>query len=529
MKRAIVAAFLVLTAAKVLVAARLDLFGDEAFYWQCGQRPAIAYADHPPVTAMLVRLGTEIAGDSTLGVRLVFLLLGALFPLAVYALARPLAGRRDAWLAAGAALCVPAFAQLGVLAVPDAVLLPLTAVFILAFERATAPRRTGWWLLAGLAGAAGLATHYRFVLAPAAAFVYLLASRQGRRHWQRPGPWLMFAALSVGLAPAVVYNLRSDFLAVRYYLAGRHGGFDAEALLEHLGAQALLVTPLLYAALIAVLVTLCRKALAGDDRATLAVTFTFAYLGLFLLASPFEDSGLVVAHWPVPGYVALLPYLPATLRGLAARGRAWRGATVLAPALGAVAMGLVLVELGTGRLRLGSVREPFIGWTEVTARTRSLASLREDVSLASLREDLSSASLREDVQHLRDLPATAGKRIIVADNYKLAANLEFALQARADVYVLDHHKNHRHGRAPQLAVWGIDEQALSDRAGEEALLVIEVSQILTGEYDAWLAHAGSFFAHLEPAGELKIPSTGKRKKFKIFKFYRGRLAARGQP
>ena len=57
MKRAIVFAFLVLTAAKVVVAANLDLFGDEAFYWQSSQRPALSYADSPFMTAMLVRAG----------------------------------------------------------------------------------------------------------------------------------------------------------------------------------------------------------------------------------------------------------------------------------------------------------------------------------------------------------------------------------------------------------------------------------------------------------------------------------------
>ncbi len=501
-----------------MVATRLDLFGDEAFYWQCGQRPAIAYADHPPVTAMLVRLGTELAGDTPLGVRLVFLLLACTFPLAIYKLALPLVGRADARLAAGASLTVPAFAQLGLLAVPDAALLPLTALFLLGFERATSRGSTGAWLLAGFAGAAGLATHYRFVLAPAAAVVYLSASRRGRRHWRRPGPRLMLAALLPGLAPSVVHNLRTDFAPVRYYLAGRHGThFDAGALLEHLAAQALLVTPLLYAALIAVLVTLCRKASAGDDRAMLAAVFALAYLGLFFLASPFEDSGLMVAHWPLPGYLPLLPYLPATLRRLAGKGSSpiretsGRLAATLAPAIGVLAMALVLFELGTGRLRLGAVREPFIGWSEAAAQARSLAFPRQDIP-------------QQDTEHPQEpRPAASGKRVMVADNYKLGANLEFALHTEADVYVLDHHKNHRHGRAGQLAVWGIDEPGLRGRAGERALLVVEVSQIRTGEYDAWLAHAGSFFERLEPAGELRIPSTGKRKKFKIYRFYRGQL------
>ena len=99
MNRAVVVTFLLLTAARCLVAARLDLFGDEAFYWQCGQRPAIAYADHPPITAMLVRLGSELLGDRPLGVRFFFLLAGAALPFAVFHLARPLVGRRDAWWA----------------------------------------------------------------------------------------------------------------------------------------------------------------------------------------------------------------------------------------------------------------------------------------------------------------------------------------------------------------------------------------------------------------------------------------------
>ncbi len=507
-----------------MVAARLDLFGDEAFYWQCGQRPAIAYADHPPVTAMLTRFGTELAGDTPLGARLVFLLLGVAFPWVVYMLSRPLVGRRDSWLAAAACLALPAFAHLGLLAIPDAAMLPATAIFLLGFERATRTGSAGAWILAGVAGAFGLATHYRFVLVPAAAIIYLLAGHQGRRHWRRPGPWLMLALLAVGLAPSIVYNLRRDFAPVRYYLAGRHGtSFDTGALFEHLAAQALLITPLLYAALIAVLVSLCRGASAGDDRARLAATFSLAYLGFFLLASPFEDSGLMVAHWPLPGYLPLLPYLPATLRRFSGKrssgGMLRRVIAFSAPALGALAITLVLIELGSGLLHLGAVREPFIGWSQAAARARSMAFHRREV---------------EQAPDLR--PAAAGKRVIVADNYKLGANLEFALHAEADVYVLDHHKNHQHGRARQLATWGIDEPGLRRRAGERvgvsggsppALLVIEVSQIRTGEHDAWLAHAGSFFEHLEAAGELRIPSTGKRKKFKIYRFYHGRLTTRG--
>ncbi len=498
MKRAILAAAVALAVAKGLVAARLELFGDEAFYWQCGQRPALAYADHPPVTALLVRLGTELLGDTAFGVRLLFLLAGAALPAAVYLLARPLVGERDAGWAAGAALAVPAVAWLGLLAVPDAPMVLLAALFFAGFERATRTGARRAWLLTGLAGAAGLATHYRFALAPAAALAYLALAPGGRRLWRGRGPWWMLAALAAGLVPGAVYNLRADFEPLRYYLAGRHAPrFDAGALGEHLAAQALLVTPLLYAALLGVLVALCRRALGGDDRAALAALFALAHLGTFFLASPFDASELVTAHWPAPGYLALLPYLPAALRGFAARGGGWRRlAAPLAPGLGAAVMVVLLAELGTGRPGLGAVREPFVGVSEAVERTRAL--------LPRVR------------------PAADGRRLVVADNYKLGAQLERALAGGVDLYVLDHHKNRQHGRAPQLAAWGIDEAGLRRRAGEEALVVIEASQTRTGEHEAWLAHAASFFGRLEPLGELEVASPGKRKKVKVYRFYRGR-------
>ena len=48
------------TAVKLLIAARLPLFVDEAFYWQEGQHLAAAYSDLPGMTAWLVRLGTAL-------------------------------------------------------------------------------------------------------------------------------------------------------------------------------------------------------------------------------------------------------------------------------------------------------------------------------------------------------------------------------------------------------------------------------------------------------------------------------------
>ena len=65
-------------------------------------------------------------------------------------------------------------------------------------------------------------------------------------------------------------------------------------------------TPVFFAFLVAILVSLARRARAGDDRAALMALFAATPLLFFFLASPFENTSLTVLHWPIPAYLPLL-------------------------------------------------------------------------------------------------------------------------------------------------------------------------------------------------------------------------------
>ncbi|MGH8078867.1 MAG: glycosyltransferase family 39 protein, partial [Lysobacter sp.] len=106
---------------KLLIAARLPLFVDEAFYWQEGQHLAAAYSDLPGLTAWLARLGVELGGgNNTLALRAPFLLIAALVPLLVVRIAAREFGAVRGWLAGCFALLMPLAGSLGLLALPDA-------------------------------------------------------------------------------------------------------------------------------------------------------------------------------------------------------------------------------------------------------------------------------------------------------------------------------------------------------------------------------------------------------------------------
>jgi len=60
---------------RLVAAVYVPLTFDEAYYWTWSKHLAGGYYDHPPMVAVVIRLGTLIAGDTPLGVRLVSILL----------------------------------------------------------------------------------------------------------------------------------------------------------------------------------------------------------------------------------------------------------------------------------------------------------------------------------------------------------------------------------------------------------------------------------------------------------------------
>lgn len=477
---------MVISLLKIISVGRYDLFSDEAFYWQCAQRLEIHFADLPFMTALLVRIGTVLAGNTLLGVRMIFLLLGLFFPLAVYHLALPLVGRLNALGAAGCALALPILGTVGVMAIPDVPLWLYTALFLLGFERATRENSLKFWLLTGICAAAGLVTHYRFILAPGSALLYLVLTKNGRRQWKNWKLWFAIAVMMPGLYPSVTYNLASGFAPLGYYVGARHGSsINLSALPDYLANQAAVVTPLLYAAILLTLLTLAMRTRKGDDRAALMLIFSLVPLLTYTLASPLHDSRLITLHWAVPGYIPLLVYLPETLASFVDRHptRLRKIIAAMAPGLGAALLILLLLEISFGLIGVTRLQRHIGGRGEVahTIEKEYLAAFKEKTGIEESK-----------------------KPVIVADNYILAANLEFRLDGQAEVYTLDHYRNRADGRSRQFEIWGTSESSLRDRAGEDALVIVQPRIIRKRNREDWMIHINSFFEQLELLDDIYI-------------------------
>ena len=318
---AIAVFYAALWVAKFLIASKLDLFYDEATYWQASLRPAFGYIQALPVTPLLIRAGTLVFGDTLFGVRSIHLLIVAALPFAIFLLARPLVGRRDAVLAAGVSLVMPITGVMGA-AYMDSPMILFTVLALAAFERARRTDAMAAWLMVGFFCALGLTTHYRFAPFGLGLIAYLLATRKGRSLWPRKGLWMAAGIAALGALPLIIFNVNSEMASFQFQVVDRNPWtFQAKGFRFPL-EQMLVVTPFLFIALMGALFHGVRRARAGDDGTALLVAVSIVYIGFYAVLAPFSDLQRMHVHWPAAGYIPLLFFCRAYFASSPSRGSA---------------------------------------------------------------------------------------------------------------------------------------------------------------------------------------------------------------
>jgi 4-amino-4-deoxy-L-arabinose transferase-like glycosyltransferase len=310
--------------------------------------------------------------------------------------------------------------------------------------------------------AIGALSHYRFLAVIAVGFIALLLIPEGRRALRDPRVWVAIAFGIAAWTPLLAWNMANAEAGLRFQLVDRHPwAFHADGI-GFVLIQAVLVTPLLFVAL-----ALAAWSRRRDDHLVaryFGLLGALLVLGFFALGF-FADTERVSFHWPLPGYVALLPLLPALLLTWP---RWLRVATVATAALGLVAMLGYYAAVATPALRAEVSATKwypgnFAGWDELADAVRELR-----------------ATMPADTR-------------VVADNFKAGAELGFALDD-PNIPVLRHPLNRKHGRAPQLQLWGLRSDGRIDWGHAPVLLVVGTSEVeyknLLERYHTLCAEAG---------------------------------------
>src|ERR1700758_1219339 len=202
-----VLAILALVVLRLVAAAYTPLTFDEAYYWMWSKSLAGGYYDHPPMVAFVIRLGTLIAGDTELGVRLISILLALPMSWAVFRAASILFGGVRVAATATILLNVTLMAAVGTLIVtPDAPLLVASSFVLFFLAKVLETGRGAWWLAVGAAVGAALLSKYTAMFFGPAILIWLAAVPKLRRWFLSPWPYLGGLVALALFSPVILWN-----------------------------------------------------------------------------------------------------------------------------------------------------------------------------------------------------------------------------------------------------------------------------------------------------------------------------------
>lgn len=369
--RGVVLTVAALVLLRLVAAAFLPLTFDEAYYWTWSKHLAGGYYDHPPMVAVVIRLGTTIAGDTEFGVRLVSILLALPMSWAVYRTARILFD--DVRIAASAAILLNATLMVSAgttIVTPDAPLMVASSFVLYFLAKIWETGRGVWWLAVGIAVGCGLLSKYTALFFGAEILLWLLLVKDQRRWLASPWPYLGGIVAFAIFSPVILWNADHQWVSfIKQLGRARIEGFTLRYLGEMLPAQFGFATPSVAILGGFGLYALARKGAASDGVRVL-INVSFWTIVVYFIWHTLHER--VEANWLGPVYPAFVIAAACAVHGSSWRPRNQRLIDLSnrwALPIGVTLFVLLIVQANTGLFtgfrRDATVRSVGVGWSQL--------------------------------------------------------------------------------------------------------------------------------------------------------------------
>lgn len=275
--------------ASIIQAVFTELFHDEAYYWKYSQNLAWGYFDHPPMIALIVKLG-YVFFKNELGVRLIIILMNTATIFIIERIIKP----KDLNLYYFIIASIVLLHYGGALAIPDNPLLFFTATFYYLYQRYCQSENWRWMLLLGVNTALLMLSKYH------GALVILATLISNPRLFRKPITWIALLISLLIFSPHLFWQFEHGFPSVAYQLFSRSVAvFDITYVLEFIFTQ-----PLIYGPLVGFLLIYFafKEKPSGEFEKALKYNLLIVF-GLFFLST---FKGKVEAHWTD---ISLIPLL----------------------------------------------------------------------------------------------------------------------------------------------------------------------------------------------------------------------------
>ena len=295
------------TVFRLFMIGRTGLGDSESYYWTWSQHLDLSYYDHPPMTAWLIRLFTEIGGDSSFWTRLpsTILFLGMCYFL--YRIAENLFDAETGFWSLLIVNLMPLFSVAALQMVPDIPAAFCWTLFVYLVIRLLDEDKPLMWYPIGALVGLGLLSKYMIAPLVPATLLLLGWHPEYRKHLRQPHIYLGGVLGLIVFSPVIIWNYINDFPSFRFHLVDRQqeAHFQLNHVAEFLGGQALYLSPLIWFGILYVLYRSSVALFADRDKRFAALFwYSAAPLAFFYFISMWSNES--EPHWPAFGYLTLI-------------------------------------------------------------------------------------------------------------------------------------------------------------------------------------------------------------------------------
>jgi len=288
----------------------MGLMPQDAYYYLYGQNLSLSYFDHPGMIGYLLRIFTEIFGQSIFTIKFADFIITTLtilsfYKLASYFLSKQKLARAIVLLASTIFVSILSFNS-----TPDVPLLLFWTLSLICLYKAIFEEKKWFWILGGIAMGLAFNSKYTALLLQIGLIAFLVFSNKYRKLFLSPWFWISLL-LSVAVTfPVWYWNYQNEFASFAFQSSERTSSISEfkispKNFFGAIGHQMFLLLPVLFLIFITFTYKYVKRALIKFKIPQAKTLFLLAFfiptfVGFFSLTPIYW----VKLNWMMPSYIA---------------------------------------------------------------------------------------------------------------------------------------------------------------------------------------------------------------------------------
>lgn len=287
----------------------MGLMPQDAYYYLYGQHLSLSYFDHPGMIGYILRIFTDIFGQSIFVIKFADFTITSLTILSFYKLAAYFLSQQKLWRSMVLLVSTIFISILSFNSTPDVPLLLFWTLSLICLYKAIFEQKKWFWVLGGITMGLAFDSKYTALLLQFGLIAFLAFSNRYRKLFLSPWLWISLVISALVTFPVWWWNYQNDFASFAFQSSNRTSSitkfeFKPEVFFGSIGFQLAVLLPVLFSIFIVFSFKHIKKAvfkfkLPSQKTLFLLAFFIPTFVG-FLLITPIY---WVKLNWMMPSYI----------------------------------------------------------------------------------------------------------------------------------------------------------------------------------------------------------------------------------